>query len=251
MPKSVRPPSALRFGPYSSPVRTAASVDALRRPRCRTAVAELSETPKRNPFRFDFGRRVRSFEGGFLPLGDIFRRPRTAELGLPFRKRLGHPRPDPRALSLPIRDFDLRLPPGRGLRLASAPCGASAHRATSTEPTATTGSHLRLTFGRTSLFRASGPRWRGTPSGVLAPHGLCRPSGAATPKSRNPLRVRFRPAISLFEGMAPVGGSALRRSAVSRDGRCGDSLLEEQLLTDRCLLGIRPFCVPLRVDLAL
>jgi hypothetical protein len=44
--KSTRKPSAPRFGRPHSRVRTAASASALRRPRCRTAFAESSTTPK-------------------------------------------------------------------------------------------------------------------------------------------------------------------------------------------------------------
>ena len=102
-----------------------------------------------------------------------------------------------------------------------------------------------VTLGQPSAARpwprGSGPRWRGTPPCVLAPLDLCRPPVTAAPKSAAPLGSTAGRLSPFFVGKAPVGGSALRRSAVSHDGRCGESLLEEQLLTDRCLLGIRSF----------
>lgn len=75
--------------------------------------------------------------------------------------------------------------------------------------------------------------------------------GCCDSREHSLLPARIQAGYLPFEGKAPVGGSALRRTAVSHDGRCGESLLEEQLLTDRCLMGIRSYCVPLRVDLAL
>lgn len=61
---------------------------------------------RRSPFRPDSGRSVRSLEEGFLRFVNVPRRPRAAELGSPIRKRSGYPRPGPRALPLPVRDFD-------------------------------------------------------------------------------------------------------------------------------------------------
>jgi hypothetical protein len=210
-----------RFPGPLSPVRTAASVDVLRRPRCRTAFAVCSRILKESLC--NRLRTIRPFLQGWLcslkTLFSVLARPCSG------RRSVNGP-----ATLTPV------LVPASGLRLASTPCGASARRATSAEPRATPESRLWSAFGRSSR---AGSQRRETPSGVPVSLGPWSPAGADAPGSATSCSHDLGPAISLVEGMAPVGGFASRHTAVSHDERCGDPLLLRAVVTDRCLLGVQ------------